>query len=78
MRIYTETSMEDFEAWSGARVALERIIKEDKAEGLESLLEEIAPEGGWSDVGINDLLWFDWEWVFEQLGITEEEEEEEV
>lgn len=77
MRIYTETSMEDFEAWSGAIETLERIKEEGKCDQLERLLEDIEPEEGWKDVDINDLLWFESDWIFESLGITEEDEEEE-
>lgn len=39
------------------------------------MLEELYPEGI-SRVELNDLMWFDSDWIFETLGISEEEEEE--
>ena len=65
----------DYRPWSGAISTYERIEREGKLDDLENLLEEIYPEGI-SMVGINDILWFDWEWVFEELGISDDEDEE--
>lgn len=31
---------------------------------------------GMTDTELNDLLWFESEWIFENLGISESEEEE--
>lgn len=56
------------ELWSGALDTLETVTQKDKLQDLMSLLEEIYPE----PVGImtvNDLLWFDDEFIFEQLGM---------
>ena len=66
----------DYEPWSGAVSTYERIEEEGKLDALENLLEELYPEGI-SMVGINDILWFEPDWIFEQLGITDEEEEDE-
>lgn len=67
---------DDYKPWSGAVDTYERLEEEGKLGAFEDLLEELYPEGI-SMVGINDILWFDWEWVFESLGITDEEEEAE-
>lgn len=64
----------DYRPWSGAVENYRVIEQEDKLDELENLLEECYPEGI-SMVEINDILWFDWEWVFDQLGISEEEED---
>ena len=74
--IKQEIEIRDFHAWSGAKDTLETIIEHDKCEEFESLLEETQPEEGWRDVDINDLLWFESDWIFEMLGISEEEENE--
>ena len=66
--------LEDFDAWSGAVETKERIIEEGKAEQFDSLIEELYPDGI-SETQLNDLLWFEEDWLFETLGITEEEEE---
>lgn len=65
----------EYKPWSGAISTYARIEEEDKLGELENLLEECYPEGI-SMVGINDILWFDWEWVFEELGISDDEDEE--
>ena len=76
MRIYSETSLESFEAWSGAVDTLDRVREAGKCDELESILEDLYPDG-MSETELNDLLWFEPETVFEWLGIEEEEEEEE-
>jgi len=56
------------ELWSGALETLETIVEADKLPDLMDLLEEIYPE----PVGIttlNDLLWFEEDFLFEQLSI---------
>ena len=76
MRIYSDTSLENFEAWSGAVDTLDRVREAGKCEELESILEDLYPDG-MSETELNDLLWFEPETVYEWLGIEEEEEEQE-
>lgn len=76
MKIYAELNLETFKAWSGAVGTLDRIREEGKCEELEYLLEELYPDG-MSETQLNDLLWFDSDWIYEILGINEDEEEEE-
>ena len=76
MKIYSETSLENFEAWSGAVDTLDRVKDAGKCDELEFILEDLYPDG-MSETELNDLLWFEPETVFEWLGIEEEEEEEE-
>jgi len=74
MKIITETSLDNFEAWSGAKQTLQEIREAGKVEDLEMLLDDIYPDG--IDGGVlNDILWFDDDWVFESLGMKPEEEE---
>ena len=58
------------ELWSGAIDTVKTIIENDKAEELMRLLEEIFYEPT-DIVQINDFLWFDKNFVFEQLEIDE-------
>ena len=76
MKISYELDLCNFDAWSGARYTLDRIIEEDKCEDLEFILEDLYPDG-MTDTELNDLLWFEPEAVFEWLGISDEEEEDE-
>lgn len=73
MTITYELDLESFEAWSGAVDTLERVRREGKCEELESILEDLYPEG-MSDTELNDLFWFEPETVYEWLGIRSEEQ----
>jgi hypothetical protein len=72
MKLYNETRLADFHAWSGAIDTKNTIIDNDKMEDFEALIDELYPDG-LSETQLNDLLWFDSEWVFESLGIEIEE-----
>lgn len=71
MKIYSEISLENFEAWSGAINTLERIRNAGKCYQLESVLEEVYPDG-LSETQLNDLLWFDPNWCYEVCGMRSE------
>lgn len=73
MTITYELDLNSFQAWSGAKDTLERIQREDKCEELESMLEELYPDG-MTETELNNLLWFDSESVYEWLGIRSEEQ----
>lgn len=75
MKISREMNLRNFEAWSGAKDTLNKLIELDKCEELEAVLEDIYPEG-MTETQLNDILWFDDEWIFETLGIEEGEEED--
>ena len=69
MRIVKEISVEDFEGWSGANDTIEVIEKAGKVDEFDNLIEELYPDG-LSETSLNDLLRFDYEWIYETLGIT--------
>jgi len=75
MNIKSEMTLRNFPAWSGAVETKERIIEEGKEEAFESFIEECYPDG-MTDTELNDLLWFEEEYIFETLGIETEEEAE--
>lgn len=68
MTIKSEISLENFKAWSGGENTLNRIIREEKCDTLEVMLEDLYPDG-MTDTELNDLLWHDSDTVFEWLGI---------
>ena len=72
MKIIKEMGLENFEAWSGAIATKNIIIKANKAEEFDYLIEELYPEG-LTDTNLNDLLWFESDWIFESLDINIEE-----
>lgn len=77
MKTFNEnTTLVNFDAWSGAVDTKERIINEGKADEFDNLIEELYPDG-LSETQLNDILWFEEDWLFETLGISDEEEEDE-
>lgn len=60
--------------WSGAVDTYNTIKEWNKVQEFEELIKELYPEGI-EEVKLNDILWFEDGWVFEQLGIPTEDEE---
>lgn len=68
MKIYSETSLRDFEFWSGAKDRAEQLTS-DQLDQIESILESEYPDG-MSDTKINDIFWFEEDWIAEILGFS--------
>lgn len=64
-----------YHPWSGAVDTWNTIEDNGLLEELDNLLEDLYPDG-LSETELNDLLWFDSDWIFEQLGISEDEDED--
>ena len=85
MEYYVETSLENFEAWSGGRDTLDTLIEKGLCDTVEAFLEEVLGEDI-SDTAINDVLWFERDTIADWCGFSswealengEEEEEEET
>ena len=73
MKITSEMSLKNFKAWSGAKDTLNKLIELDKCDELEFILDDLYPDG-LTETQLNDILWFDDEWIYETLGIETEEE----
>ena len=88
MKYYVETSLENFEAWSGGRDTLEVLIEKGLCDTVEACLEEDLNSYGEmpDDTAINDFLWFERDVIANYCGFSswealengEEEEEEET
>lgn len=73
MKINYDLSLSQFEAWSGA-VRTKDIIMENNLEiEFENLINELYPDGI-DATTLNDILWFEDQWIFEALNIEIEEE----
>jgi len=72
MKIISEKSILNFETWSGAKETQRIIIDNNKENEFDALIEELYPDG-LTDTQLNDLLWFETDWIFEMLGIAEDE-----
>ena len=82
MKYYVETSLENFEAWSGGRDTLEVLIEKGLCDTVEACLEDIL-DGDSSDTYINDILWMERDMIADWCGFSNwealengEEEEE--
>lgn len=69
MKIYTETSLRDFEFWSGAKYTADHLKPED-LDRIEDELQDLYPEG-LDETEVNDLFWFDSDFIAEILGFED-------
>lgn len=70
MKVSYELHLPTFKFWSGAK---DHSFTYSELEELENLLEDLFPEGA-SETDINDLFWFEKEYLCELLGIDFEGE----
>ncbi len=75
MKIISEKHVKNFSPWSAAKDTFAAIEDADKMDALESTLEELYPNG-MTDTELNDLLWFESDTVYEWLGMTTTEDNE--
>ena len=64
-------SVRNFDAWSGARDTKDLIIGNNKVDEFDFLIEELYPDG-LTETQLNDILWFEEDWICETLGIDNE------
>lgn len=64
------------ELWAGALDTFNTVYAYDKHNELFELLKELFYDSNPTITDINDFLWFDSEYIFEQLGITTESEDD--
>lgn len=69
-------TLDDYEPWSGAVETFNTIKDNNMLDDFELLIEDCYPDGI-TQTQLNDILWFDSEWVLEQLGLNDNESEEE-
>jgi len=69
MKIYQDINLSDFEFWSGAKTWAAEFTSEE-LDQIGEILENdgYAPEGGWTDTAVNDLFWFEPEFVASLIG----------
>ena len=74
MKVFSEITLRNFDAWSGAVDTKKAILEADKGEEFDQLIEELYPDGI-DETLLNDILWFEPDWVFESLGMATETED---
>lgn len=72
MTVTSEVNLSTFDAWSGAIETKKVILEHNKEEDFNMLIEELYPNG-LSETTLNDLLWFEDDYIFESLGIEIED-----
>ena len=71
-------SMENFYTpWSGAVSTWEKIKDANKIDELEALINACYPDGLDSVTSLNDILWFDSDWVLSNLGLAYDDDDDE-
>ena len=70
MKVSYELDLPRFEFWSGAK---NHGFKHSELEELENIFDDLFPEG-LSETDINDLFWFEEEYLCELLGIDFDED----
>lgn len=79
MTIHSETALRNFGFWSGAKDRAD-MLTSSQLDAIETELEQIYPDG-MTETELNDLFWFDFDFVCSLIGTSEaavfgEEEEE--
>ena len=73
MKIYDELNLSEINTWGGATEVKNIIMNEELEEDFNNLIDELFPNG-LSITELNDLLSFDYEYIFNCLGIEYIEE----
>ena len=64
-----------YQPWSGAIDTYALIACHNKLEELDKLITDCFPEG-LTETELNDILWFDSDWVLSSLGIEDDDNDE--
>ena len=72
IKIYRESDLTDFEFWSGAKDRVKYLTDEDLRQ-ISYILEDSYPEG-MTETEVNDIFWFEDDWIAEMLGYENFEE----
>lgn len=70
------SDLSDYQPWSGAVETYERIKDAGMLDAFEAEMELIYPEG-LTMTQLNDILWFEPEWVYQLLGMNEDNDYDE-
>lgn len=74
MKVISEMNLTSFGFWSGGLLNAQ-MLTYDELEQLEYIFEDIYSEG-MTDTMINDIMWFDFSWVCDALGLEYDEEKD--
>lgn len=69
MIITKDINLRDHEPWSGAKDTM-RHLTYSQMDQLEFILDELYPDG-MTETQLNDVLWFEKDWIAEMLGYAD-------
>lgn len=76
MKMYNETSLTAFRWWGGAELNA-RMLTESELDMLDDMLIELYPNG-MSETLINDVMWFEFDFVCGLLGLVYDCDNDEI
>ena len=65
-----EFNVDAFHFWSGAKDTIEDIKKAKKMDELQTLIEDYFGDQTPTETQVNDFVWFQRDFIFEQLEIS--------
>ena len=71
MLVTQETKLKDFKFWCGGDEKASLLTRQE-LDDLEGHIEELYPDGI-NETTLNDLFWYDFDWVCEQIGLKVED-----
>ena len=77
MKIYREGSLSNFKFWSGAILNAEEFTLEE-LDQITAALESLDDGDGYDETQINDLMWFEPEYLASLIGLEWDSEKGEV
>ena len=72
MKVTKELSLSNFDFWGGAKDRVQ-MLTIDELNEIEWQLEDEYPDG-MDETQINDIFWFDFDWVVRMIGYEDEED----
>jgi hypothetical protein len=72
MKVYRETSLNEFAFWAGAKDKV-KYLTDEELDRIEQILDVLCPDG-LSETELNNLFWFDDDVIAEWLGYESFEE----
>ena len=72
MIITVDISLQDFNTWSGANSTKDELTFLE-LQDLEDVLEDLYPDG-LGETDLNDILWFETDWIARTLGYEDWED----
>lgn len=71
-KVTEQLHLSKFNFWGGAKYRAE-MLTVDELNEIESQLEDLYPKGI-DETKLNDIFWFDFDWIAQMLGYEDEED----